>query len=182
LKAIRELKEASDRRRAKRPRGSPAGRCGLVWGDRMHKSLERCSEERASDVNEKEDNAFARGAQGPRDRPHRRRRARHQGGHRGIPANATRPRGRGHRDPVPPRDHRFCAFARGAARSPRVRRDAVGEQNAIRRDRGALKEIQERPRSTTASRSRITPAVDAKLHHRDRLKQAMECSRSLRET
>jgi hypothetical protein len=173
--AIREIKEASIDD-GKNLEDHPPIDAALVWGDRLHKSLELVESARR-DVNEKEDNAFARGLEG--------RAIGHiDGAARDIKEGIE---DANHMPPAPPpvavnehpaylhaiTDLRLARALLEKPARPDVKWD---EQNAIREIDGALKEIKEAAIDDGKPLS-DHPAVDAKLNHRDRLKQAMELLR-----
>ena len=170
--AIREIKEASIDD-GKNLDDHPPVDAGIVWGDRLHKSLELVESARR-DVNEKEDNAFARGLKGRAI------------GHIDSAARDIKEgiEDSGHMPPPPPpppvADHPAYLHAISDLRHARALLEKPArpdvkwdEQNAIREIDAALKEIKEAAIDDGKPLSEH-PAIDAKINHRDRLKQAME--------
>jgi hypothetical protein len=176
--AIKEIKEASIDD-GKNLDEHPPVDTGLMWGGRLQKALE-LTEVARRDVNEEEDNAFARGLKN-RALGHIDAAARHI--HDGIEdahvAGPPPPPA-----PMPPSAHPAYLHALSDMRVARALLERPAkpdvkwdENNAIREIDAAITEIKGAAIDDGKPLS-DHPAVDAKLNHRDRLRQAMELLKS----
>ena len=176
--AIKEIKDAAIDD-GKNTEEHPAIDAALVWGDRLHKSLELVETARR-DLNEEEDNAFARGlkarAIGKVDKAANAIKEGIEEASRMAPP-----------PPVPvaapaagPGDHPAylhaltdLRHARSLLEKPAHPDVKWDEQNAIREIDAAIKEVKDAAIDDGKPLAEHPP-IDAKVAHRDRLRQAEE--------